>query len=71
MSEFTIVNQENLKSITEELTNKKGHILIAEPGHGSSQNNIIDARLSFYNRPLIDKDCLSVKRGHKKINGEN
>ncbi|MDP3052456.1 MAG: hypothetical protein Q8N22_00675 [bacterium] len=70
MSDFIIVNQENLESIAKELTNKKGHILIAEPGHGSFENNVIDAHLSFYGQPLTEKDkygdCMYVERGERK-----
>jgi hypothetical protein len=71
MLNFSVITQENLKEIAKNLADKEGHILIVEPGPESWDNNIIDAQLSFFNHPFLNKDWLSVKRGHKKIHGED
>lgn len=70
MSDFSIITQENLRRVGRTLSIKKGSILIVESGFGSFNNGIVDAHLSFFSRPFLDDNWLSVKRGEKKVYGE-
>lgn len=67
--DFVIITKENTEIIAKKLTNKEGHILIAEPGHESSRDNVVDAHLSFYEQPFIKNGYLHVNRGSEKIGG--
>ncbi|OGZ23471.1 MAG: hypothetical protein A3A08_00960 [Candidatus Nealsonbacteria bacterium RIFCSPLOWO2_01_FULL_41_9] len=71
---FIVVTVNNIEEISGMLAEKKGKILIAEPGPASWAKETVDVSMSLFDHPLIDLKGYSVpflntERGREERNG--
>lgn len=72
MSNYTVIDYENVKDIQKALKGKGGRILIAGPGFWEHEEG---GQIDWYDHPQISKwhesYLIHLSRGSKKINGED